>query len=355
MTDIDTQPESQHTPQKHTNDQCLQKFHAVLHKRQRWQNVTMPPAAGKTIPTQYTQMFTIRDSTIKETTTESSDMTAKPVQATAGSSTYYALLRTPEKLRQELLDLLQLCHSLASSLHEVSEPEVAQKKIHWWHEEIQRLFDGQPRHPDTQRLMPALDSITYEQSLFLSILEANNSEKFENSKDSKSFHQRLEKDYGVRLKLSLALMSARSLDSEPVTLSTDRHRQWSLALGLTDRLTHFRLLYDYGYPVFPTASYDAYGLKPEDIAKPECEQQTLAFMQQQLTDTTDALRTVLADAGDDMPRAFTVYAQLKLAQLTLWQKKSVNPHRTYIMLTPLKKAWLALTSRRGRVIRSKLP
>jgi phytoene synthase len=83
-----------------------------------------------------------------------------------GSNLYYATLFEPEKNKNIIISLHALLHELTDIIHECSDPGIARIKLHWWHEEIERLFQQQPRHPVTRQLMTCL---TIDQTLISSI------------------------------------------------------------------------------------------------------------------------------------------------------------------------------------------
>ena len=123
-----------------------------------------------------------------------------------------------------LLAILDLSHALASTLHEVSDPSVAEQKIHWWHEELQRFASAASRHPATLRLQRAgFDQPQLVKPLLmpmLGILRANNEERFNNAADTVTFEQRLLEDYRARYRLSLgalALADAEHISRSPAT------------------------------------------------------------------------------------------------------------------------------------------
>ena len=64
------------------------------------------------------------------------------IELREGSSLYYSLLWTDDAVRERLLARLSLVHTLLTTLEEVQEPEVAERKVHWWHEELERLGRG---------------------------------------------------------------------------------------------------------------------------------------------------------------------------------------------------------------------
>lgn len=80
-----------------------------------------------------------------------------PNPATApGSSAYYSLLFAPPDLRDDLAALLAWRGQLRNILDEVRDPGVARLKLQWWREELERIYGGEPRHPLSQILAPAV-------------------------------------------------------------------------------------------------------------------------------------------------------------------------------------------------------
>jgi len=245
--------------------------------------------------------------------------------------------------------VLVLCRAIASSLHEVSEPDVAEKKIHWWHEEIARLIQGVPRHPQAVAVSRLIQSIGIGPEPLLSILEANSSEKFINAEDQPTFEKHLLDDYGSRLSLCGRIISP---DLPADTISSKTRRHIACGLGITDKLIHFRHLYHSGYPVFPDSDYERHQLTPEQFAHPDFESSAYNLLKEQRVTAAQHLRDSLSTAEPAVPAAVIRLIKLRLAQMELWETKRINPYHTYATLTPLRKAWLTLFSRGSTVRRS---
>lgn len=73
--------------------------------------------------------------------------TARP-----GSGAYYAIRFAPKGCRDDLLGLYGLIRSLDAIPRDCTDPAVAHKKLEWWGQELERGFDGSPRHPAARRL-----------------------------------------------------------------------------------------------------------------------------------------------------------------------------------------------------------
>jgi len=67
-----------------------------------------------------------------------------------GSSLYYATLRMDTLDRTQTIHALEFVRILSHCLSGVQEPGVAQTKLQWWSDEINRLMLNEPRHPASQ-------------------------------------------------------------------------------------------------------------------------------------------------------------------------------------------------------------
>lgn len=67
--------------------------------------------------------------------------------APQGSNFYYSTLFQPEQLRRQLFALHAFAAEMENVIEECTDPGVAQLKLAWWHDEIQRTYAGNARHP----------------------------------------------------------------------------------------------------------------------------------------------------------------------------------------------------------------
>jgi len=67
--------------------------------------------------------------------------------ARAGSDLYYAALFLSEEEKSRLFSLHALAAELGAIPRAATDPGVARIKLAWWREEIARLADGRPQHP----------------------------------------------------------------------------------------------------------------------------------------------------------------------------------------------------------------
>lgn len=92
--------------------------------------------------------------------------------APEGSSLHYALLFAGEEERAALLALAAYRAEVLEVPREVSDAGVGAVKLNWWREELQRLFDGRPRHPVSQALAPVIERHGFSREPFDQVLEA---------------------------------------------------------------------------------------------------------------------------------------------------------------------------------------
>ncbi len=289
-----------------------------------------------------------------------------PINPGDGSTLYYALLGCNASQRHRVCAWLRLFNTLSDTLVEVSDSGVAEQKIHWWHEEIERLCRGEPRHPDCVQLQvcqpqsPALQSAEgqtarldhplAQQSNLMKILAANNNEKFVNASDQSSFEKRLLDDYQSRLQILLCVLCPPTDN-----ISDSEQQQWlnelALGLGLFDRLRLSHRLYHNGYPVWPDSTYSQFKLSPEELGLADSSEQTTELFQTVVNEALNHLKQALqlAEASSTLGRdcaPLLIYAALRHKQLSVWKKKQINPLQHYLALTPLNKAWSNWRQRR---------
>jgi phytoene synthase len=93
-----------------------------------------------------------------------------------GSNLYYASLFEEEKSKAIIIGLHAFLYELTDIIQECSDPGIARVKLHWWQEEIERLFQQQPRHPITKYLKECITLDQHLRTSFNSII--NNFDNF---------------------------------------------------------------------------------------------------------------------------------------------------------------------------------
>lgn len=314
----------------------------------------------------------------------------------AGSTLYYSLLYSNDPAQQRVIDTLKLVNTLSTTLYDVNEPQVAEKKIHWWHEELSRLATQDARHPDCIAVQDYQHSQLSIKAC-LNILSASASERYNPLATEHDLSEHIITDYRARITLfehaqttevqSSNLQSDVSKDvasggeqpitfqPSPSTKKTAEHNQklnardaMALGLGYSHRLNSLAPRIHSGYPVFSDETYQRYNVTPENIVGGNDAQTLLEHAIAQAKDAlSDAIelcnnQSTAAHLTDDhLPIAqrsnqnkggasislpLYIMCHIRQAQMQLWQKKQPNLIRESVALTPIRKFFIAYRCKR---------
>lgn len=293
-----------------------------------------------------------------------------------GSSLYYSLLWIKPEQRQRVIRQLALINTISTTLHDVQEPQVAQRKIHWWHEELTRLQHAQARHPEVKACEPTLHGSIAAQEALLAILSVASEERFSAAPKSADTHKLIAKDYTARLALISHALSNRHDD-----LALDTHAaNAALALGLHEKLARLPSLIHRGLPVFSDELYQRFNIRPSDLAQhirlarqdnanetESTELENPTFNAIPIVEQKPGRKALLIDAVSSCLQSFNEAIAcehvrsryqtepllpiwrlliLRQSQLALWSEKHPDLLRERMSLTPLTKLYKAWRNRR---------
>ncbi len=91
--------------------------------------------------------------------------------AASGSSFYYSFRFLPPERRRAITAFYAFCREVDDIADDCQEAAVAQAKLDWWRDEIDRLYAAQPSHPVTQALQAAVTAYELPKEAFLEILD----------------------------------------------------------------------------------------------------------------------------------------------------------------------------------------
>jgi len=91
--------------------------------------------------------------------------------AASGSSFYYSFLFLPKPRREAITALYAFCREVDDIADECSDINLARTKLAWWRQEIAHLYAGNPQHPVTQALVPAVRDYELAEEHFLEIID----------------------------------------------------------------------------------------------------------------------------------------------------------------------------------------
>lgn len=91
--------------------------------------------------------------------------------ARSGSSFYYSFLFLPPEKREAITALYAFCREVDDIADECSDPILAETKLNWWRDELQRIYAGQPTHPVGHALLPAIQRYDLAAEHFAEIID----------------------------------------------------------------------------------------------------------------------------------------------------------------------------------------
>ncbi|MFL6648457.1 MAG: squalene/phytoene synthase family protein [Sulfurifustaceae bacterium] len=92
--------------------------------------------------------------------------------ADANLGRYFSVLFLPPPQRAALAALYAFWEEVREIRDECTEADVARIKLAWWHEELDEIFAGRPRHPVSVALLPIIREFHLPAQTFFDILEA---------------------------------------------------------------------------------------------------------------------------------------------------------------------------------------
>lgn len=89
----------------------------------------------------------------------------------SGSSFYYSFIFLPAPQRAAITALYAFCREVDDAVDNTEHADIARAKLAWWRREIGDLYAGQPHHPVTLALAPALAAYHLPQNHFYEIID----------------------------------------------------------------------------------------------------------------------------------------------------------------------------------------
>jgi len=89
----------------------------------------------------------------------------------SGSSFYYSFIFLTPPQRQAMNAVYAFCRAVDDIVDGCIEPDIARKKILWWHEELERVYASKAEHPIGQALSIALINFKLKKIIFEEILQ----------------------------------------------------------------------------------------------------------------------------------------------------------------------------------------
>lgn len=263
--------------------------------------------------------------------------------AASGSSFYYSFLFLPKPRREAITALYAFCREVDDIADECADFQVARTKLNWWRAEIDNLYQGQPQHPVTKALAPAVAAYDLSAEHFHEIIDGMEMDleynRYQDFKQLQLYCYRVASVVGL---LSASIFGYRNRDT----------LKYAHDLGMAFQLTN--IIRDVGEDArrnriyLPLDELARFGVLEDDILHSrESEQvrQLLEFQIERAEGFYD--RALNALPSEDRKQQRTGLIMTAIYRTLLREIKAGGAQQVLnarISLTPLRKLWLAWTT-----------
>jgi len=260
--------------------------------------------------------------------------------AASGSSFYYSFMFLPKPRREAIIALYAFCREVDDIADECHEPDIARAKLAWWRSEVSNLYAGDPQHPVSKALAPALQAYNLNEEHFQEIIDGMQMDLEQNRYiDFKQLQL-----YCYRVASVVGLLSASIFGySDRKTL------KYAHDLGLAFQLTN--IVRDVGEDArrdriyLPLEELEQFGVTENDILQGRESEQVRKLLEFQIERAESYYERAFAELpASDRKAQRTGLVMAAIYRTLLHEIKSGGGEKVLnarIALTPLRKLWLA--------------
>lgn len=259
--------------------------------------------------------------------------------ADSGSSFYYSFLFLPRKRRQAITALYAFCREIDDVVDDCGDRGVAQAKLQWWREEIDRLFTSTPQHPVTRALLTPVRRYNLAREYFLEIIDGMEMDLEQHSYPSFSALAL----YCHRVAGVVGILTAEIFGYEERSTLKYAHAL-GIAFQLTNILRDVREDAMRGRVYIPEDEMQQFGVSRDALLHPVSNQAVTGLFHFQAQRAHEYYHRAFSHLGDrDRARQRSGLIMAEIYQSLLQEIEQdgyhVLEHRMF--LTPARKLWLA--------------
>lgn len=259
-----------------------------------------------------------------------------------GTSIYYSLRFAPTEVRNTLIALHAFFREIDQVPIECHDPELAKTKLQWWHNEIDNLYQGNPQHPVTKALQPAIEQHELTKELWQTVITAT-----AKNINLGSFATFNELEYHCHQRYSPIYLLAGKICGyqQPQTLRFNR--DIATFLKMVSIVRNLRRDLRQGKLYLPIEWLDLFALTPEMLFNPADQQhqqkitKLLQYHSKQTLEVYEQAMSQLAPEDHNNQRSMVILASLHKDILELINNENFQVYKHYTTLTPLRKLWRA--------------
>jgi len=259
--------------------------------------------------------------------------------AASGSSFYYAFLFLPPQRRRAITALYAFCREVDDVVDEATDLQLAQTRLAWWRAEIGRMFAGDPQHPVTRALAPALAPFGIDAARLNEIIDGVEMDltqsRYLDFAALERYCYRVASVVGMLAAGIFGYRDARTLD-------------YAHDLGIAFQLTN--IIRDVGEDArrnriyLPMEDLKAYGVTAADITGARYSDafaELMRFQARRAGKFYDRALAALPDPDRRAQRPGLIMAAIYRALLAEIERDGFRVLSERVSLTPLRKLWLA--------------
>lgn len=265
--------------------------------------------------------------------------------APTGSNLYYSTLYHDAQSRRKLHALFAFYHEICEVIYSSSDPGAARATLHWWFEEVGRLFSGEARHPVTRELFGFKNTGILSQQELLDCIAAM--AQFLDTPESGNYYDWLERHRtasGAVWQVAGRACGCTEGDM-PAALANA-----GTCHGAFELLYHTRHFAGLGLNVLPSDLLAQHNLGLETVIQPEAGATVSDFF----TDLFERLGNDVGNCLDTLqeknagPPLFSIILLKILGSLCRKYRTARQPiTHDRISLTPIRKLWIAWRTSRN--------
>ena len=265
--------------------------------------------------------------------------------APAGSDLYYGTLFCPPAVR----DAIRCLHAFAREMKQIprtiTDPGVARIKLAWWREEVSRLEQRTPAHPITVTLAASPYPMAGDADHIRSLHDMIEVREAELTMSARTDYNQVIADCR-RSHGALWQLCAAAAGGDPDT--TRAAETIGCAFGIHEILHDLHADLPAGRFRLPTRELERHGVRPDSL--PALPAETLHAIS---THAAGQIRQLVLEGIAALPRshrptqlALLTMTELMVRQLDEEQADGFRYLERRVMLTPLRKLWIAVRTRR---------
>ncbi len=259
--------------------------------------------------------------------------------ARSGSSFYYSFLFLPRKQRLAITALYAFCREVDDVVDECSEPALARIKLHWWRQELDRIYTGNPEHPVGKAIQSTSTDFNLPREVLGEIIDG-----MEMDLDRTSYATFEELSHYCYLVAGTVGLLAVEIFGYDNRKSLEYAKNLGMAFQLTNILRDVREDAMRGRIYLPQDELDEFGISPDMLNQgktPENIQSLFEFQARRADKYYDTAFTLLPREDRHRQRSGIIMAGIYRATLKAIRKDGFRCLEHRISLSPLRKLWIA--------------